>query len=243
MKRSVNMTFNKYFFIYYLVLSINIRLIFSVRHQDFSKESSILTTGSTVNSVNSKIHPNESFSSEEDLEENDDEDFDNVHYSSAEIRKRYENQHNIFSKKSQDKSTHTNLQSNSSTERKIKLNTCSSDACIARKDVEAANTESIRKHILMKLGIDEEKLNHTLFPKLNERLIEGFCRNNKISLEICMGRKAEPTEYQLDSPDDISYDEFEEDHDTSIESGENVKFLSFENRIYAFPSSKYIKTK
>lgn len=221
-----------------MVLSINTRLIFSVRHQDYSIESPVTATSPSSKSLSSITIPNESILSEEEQDESE-EDLEYVHYSSAEIRKRYENQHLIFSKTIQENNIITSTPSNSPLPKKFKANTCSSEACLARKDVEAANTESIRKHILMKLGIDEAKLNHTTFPKLNEKIIESFCRNNKISPEICISKKTEShVEYQSDSPDFSSYDEFE-DHFTSVEIEENVKFLSYENRIYAFPSSKY----
>jgi hypothetical protein len=227
--------------LFHLIVLFNTRLTISIRHQDYSIESPVIPTSPPPNSLDLKMTPTDSSvstTSEEELDESD-EDMENVHHSSAEIKFRYENQHNIFSKRAQEKKESTKTHMTSSPSKKIVENTCSSNACIARKDVEAANTESIRKHILMKLGMDEKKLNRTSFPKLNERIIENFCRRNKISPEICFGKKTETIEYQLDGPDESLYDEFVEDQFTSRENEENIKFLSYENRIYAFPSSKF----
>lgn len=236
-KQSVNMKLNKYFLIYYLILSINIQCTVSMRRQDYSIESPLPQTTPSTNSIDLRELSDDT--SDTNSEEYSEEVDEAVQYAAnAEVRQRYEMQHNIFNKNVQEKIEKAGDQVTTTTPKILNENTCS-NACLARKDVEAANTESIRKHILMKLGMDENKLNHTNYPKLNKKLIEKFCQSHKISPEICFGRKQEFLEYQSDDPTvTFNDDDYFQDHKVSRENDENVQFLSYENRIYAFTSSE-----
>lgn len=174
-------------------------------------------------------------------EEDADESFEDQTYyqSSAEIKRLYEKQQEAFAKKYPVKNHIINAHVTSTTPEISTEGSCSSNACIVQKDIEAANTESIRKHILMKLGMDESTLNRTNYPKLNEKLLENLCKQININPENCLGRKMTNIEYQSDDPVESMNEDFDEES-VVLKEEEDVQFLSYENRIYAFPSSKFL---
>jgi hypothetical protein len=230
--RPLNMIFNKYLLIYILVLLSMAPFSYSMRHQDPNENTFNQITPST-NSIDLIDLSSEKSSEEEVDESNEDQ---TSYQSSAEIKRLYEKQQEVFAKKVPFKNNISNAHVTSTTP---KISTCSSSACLVRKDIEAANTESIRKHILLKLGMDENTLNRTNYPKLNEKLLEILCKKININTEDCLGRKLANVEYQSDDPVDSVYDDFDE-VSSVLKEEEDVQFLSYENRIYAFPSSKFL---
>lgn len=234
--RPINMIFNKYLLIYFLTLLSVAPLTYCLKHQDHPIESSLTQKTPVKNSIDLVDLSNEK-NSEEESDGSNEED-PTSYQSSAEIRKYYEKQQEIFAKKVPAKNN-VNSDHMTSTSPKIgNEGSCSSNACLVRQDIEAANTESIKKHILLKLGMDESTLNKTNYPKLNEKLLESLCKKININPEDCLGRKSANVEYQSDDPVDSVYDDFDEDV-TVVKEEEDVQFLSYENRIYAFPSSKF----
>jgi hypothetical protein len=231
----LNMIFNKYLLIYFLIFA---PCTYSMRYQDQSVDSSftqIIPSKNTADLTN--------LSSEKNSEEDTDESFEDQtsYQSSAEIKRLYEKQQEVFAKKNPVKNNVISAHVTSTTPKISTEGSCSSNACLVRKDIEAANTESIRKHILMKLGMDESTLNRTNYPKLNEKLLENLCKKININPENCLGRKMANVEYQSDDPVDSVYDDFDEESVVLKEKEEeDVQFLSYENRIYAFPSSKFL---
>lgn len=233
--RLLNMIFNKYLLIFFLIFVSIAPLTLSLRNQDYDSSLTQLTPSTNSIDLIDLLNEKSEKSSEE---ENDESSEDQApHQSSAEIKRLYEKQQEIFAKKIPAKLS-VNFQ-HPTTPKTSAEGSCSSNACLARKDIEAANTESIKKHILMKLGMDETTLNKTNYPKLNEQLLETLCKKININPEDCLGRKMPNVEYQSDDPVDSVYDDFDEDSAVSMDEGENVQFLSYENRIYAFPSSKF----
>lgn len=157
--------------------------------------------------------------------------------SSLEVRNAYDNQFKAFASnfqlKNENKKNHvTTVKPRGEASG---ASACSSNVCQARQDIEQASTESIRKHILMKLGMKHEP-NITNYPKLTAEYREILCKRINIDPEKCLGKKSSSLEYQSDDPTEF-YSDYERDRD-AIADEEDVQFLSFENRIYAFPSSK-----
>ncbi|CRL08163.1 CLUMA_CG020966, isoform A [Clunio marinus] len=111
---------------------------------------------------------------------------------------------------------------------------CLSTVCKARKDIEDASTESIRKHILFKLGMDHEP-NITNYPKITDEFREILCKRINISPENCFGRKLPSNEYQSDAPIAPNNNDYDEDQSTQFY--EDERYMSYDNRIYAFPST------
>lgn len=237
--RLLNMIFNKYLLIFFLIFLSIAPLTLSLRHQDYDSSLTQLTPSTNSIDLINLLSEKSETSSEEEIDESSEDQ--TPHQSSAEIKRLYEKQQEVFAKNIPAKFS---VNTQHTTTPKISAEgSCSSNACLARKDIEAANTESIKKHILMKLGMDEITLNRTNYPKLNEQLLETLCKKININPEACLGRKLPNVEYQSDDPVDSVYDDFDEDSAVTIDEGENVQFLSYENRIYAFPSSKFfIKT-
>lgn len=237
--RLLNMIFNKYLLIYFLIMISIVPLSFSIRHQDHPIERS-LTEIAPSTKVKGLIVVDDSEKASE--EENDDSSEDQETYqSSSEIRRMYKLQHEAFAKEISLKKSVESVKVVSTAVQALAESSCSSNACLARKDIEAANTESIRKHILMKLGMDENTLNKTNYPKLNEKLLETLCKNINISPEDCLGRKLTNVEYQSDDPVGFTtFDDFDEDSGVTALEEENVQIFSYENRIYAFPSSELL---
>lgn len=210
-----------------------------MRHQELPNESALIQITPSTNSIDTKAILNaKSDSSYEDDSDNVEEESEETFIPSPEeVRKAYEQQFQMHSKNVS--LNNENKNSQLTTMKPIRASeegSCSSTACLARKDIEKASTESIRKHILMKLGMEHEP-NQTNYPKVTKEFRELICKQMSISPENCFGRKLPNVEYQSDDPVDTHYDDYDGDRDVVTEE-EDVQFLSFENRIYAFPSSK-----
>lgn len=241
-----NTMFNKFLLIYAIVFVVFSPLILCMRHQDLPIGSALTPqmTPST-NSIDMKATQNEKseLSYEEDgdndEEESDEDQNDDFAPSSSDVIKEYEKQFKAFAKtfpvhNNENKNHHlTTLKPRKTTEA-----SCSSSVCLARKGIEEASTESIRKHILMKLGMEHEP-NKTNYPKLTEEFRERLCKKINISPENCLGKKLPSVEYQSDDPVDSQYVDYNEDGRDVVTEEEDVQFMSVENRIYAFPSSKF----
>lgn len=216
--------------------------ILCMRHPEVPSVSVLSQATPSTNSIDTKetLHgQSESSSMEDNLPEDDDWDDDQNYAapSKDEVEQEYHKQFKAFAKKTQQKNEAKNSIATTVKPRRTTEGSCSSSACMARKDIEEASTQSIRKHILMKLGMDHEP-NSTNYPKLTEEFRERLCKKMNISPENCLGKKPANVEYQSDYPIDMQDDDYESDRDV-VTADEEVQFLSFENRIYAFPSSKY----
>jgi hypothetical protein len=184
-------------------------------------------------------------SSSEASSEDSDEDLDETTLSPLAIKEAYERQFKAYTK-GPFKPEIVNVLGTTSApsplnhESSPRKGSCSSSACHSRKSIEEANTESIKKHILMKLGMEHEP-NKTSYPKYSEKDLARLCQAMNLSVDNCLNRKSPNVEYQSDDPTDMNFDDFSSsfdgDHDI-VASEEDVQFLSYENRIYAFPSSK-----
>lgn len=232
--------FHKFLLIYAMLLVTFSPAVICTRLGDLQTGNVLSQVTTSTNSIDKHVAlagKSEIIYDDGDTYDESDENQSDYELSSSDVRKEYEKQFKAFAKsteKNAGKSSHDvttlpTLASDSS---------CSSTACSARKDIEDASTESIRKHILMKLGMEHEP-NKTNYPKLSEEFKERLCKKINISPADCLGKKPNNVEYQSDDPIDSHYDDYMSEHDTTIENEEDVQFLSFENRIYAFPSSKY----
>lgn len=240
-----NTMFHKFLLIYAIVFVVFSPLILCMRHQDLPNGSALTPqmTPST-NSIDMKATQNDKseLSYEEDgdtdEEESDEDQKDEFAPSSSDVIKEYEKQFKAFAKTFPVHNENKNHHLTTLKPRKTTEGSCSSTVCLARKGMEEASTESIRKHILMKLGMEHEP-NKTNYPKLTEEFRERLCKKINISPENCLGKKFPSVEYQSDDPVDSQYVDYGEDVDRDVVSEEeDVQFMSVENRIYAFPSSK-----
>ena len=245
LKRSVNrvglasIMHHKFLLIYALVFIAFSPLVTCMRHQELPNESASIQITPSTNSIDTKTILNaKSDSSYDEDSDNFEEESEEYIPSSEEVRKEYEKQFQAHSKNisisNENKNSHLTTMKPI---RPIEEGSCASTACLARKDIEKASTESIRKHILMKLGMEHEP-NETNYPKITKEFREFICKRMGISPENCHGKKLPNVEYQSDDPVESHYDDYDGDRDVITEE-EDVQFLSFENRIYAFPSSKF----
>lgn len=234
-----NTMFHKFLLIYVVVFAAFSPLILCMRHQDESDLSLITPSTNSIDTkemANAKSEINFDYSDDAEDEESDE---DQIILAQADVREGYEKQFKAFAKnfpvKNEIKNSHATTMKPT---RSLSVEgSCLSTACLARKDIEIASTESIRKHILMKLGMEHEP-NKTNYTKLTDEDRELLCKKFNISPEKCLGKKMSNVEYQSDDPIDSHYDDYGSDRDVITEE-EDVQFLSYENRIYAFPSSTY----
>lgn len=240
----VNTTmFHKFLLVYVIVFIFSCPFVQCMRYQDTPNTNSLSQMTPSTNSIGSTATLNDKSettfyvddSDNDEIEESEEEHYDHTP-ASDEVAKMYEKQFRAFPKSVPKKEDLQNSQLTTMKPRRTSSNSCSSSMCRARKDIEEASTASIRKHILMKLGYEHEP-NITKYPKLTEEYRKVLCKLNNFSSEECLGKKSPSVEYQSDEPVDSHYDEYEADRDIVSEE-EDVQFLSYENRIYAFPSSK-----
>lgn len=238
---------HKYLLIYALLcVALSPTLVLCLRYQDRPNESasSLSQTTPPTNSIDSKSSERDKseISREDDEDANDDESYEDrdSEYRSSEILNMYKTQYATFNKKENAKVDAKNDRQlttmKSPPARTLDGGSCLSTACLARKDIEKANEENIRKHILMKLGMPSEPNKTRHYPDLPQIVLERYCKDMGLSVASCFG-SAPNVEYQSDGP--INYDEDFNGEQETITEEEDVQFLSFENRIYAFPSSKF----
>jgi hypothetical protein len=236
---------SKSLLIYVLISLLFCPYIFCLRSYQGSTASQVTTSRNSIDE-NKKIFFNEKDSYEDNIEESEEDDLvDQNEFKTSDIQKAYEKQFQAFPKNLNVKSELQNGQLTTSmpfTPRRTTGNAipspasaCSSSVCLARKNLEEASTESIRKHILMKLGMEHEP-NKTNYPKLPDELREILCKRMNINSEQCFGTKQTNIEYQSDEPFASQNGDYESGYDVVEEK--DVPFMSYENRIYAFPSSK-----
>lgn len=241
-----NTMFNKFLLIYAIVFLVLSPSILCMRHQDLPIGSALTSqmTPST-NSIDMKATLNDKseLSYEEDgdndEEDSDEDQKDDFAPSSSDVIKEYEKQFKAFAKTFPMHSENKNHHLTTLKPRKTTGGSCSSTVCLARKGIEEASTESIRKHILMKLGMEHEP-NITKYPNISEELRQRLCATFNINPENCLGKKLPNVEYQSDDPVDSQYVDYNEDDRDVVSEEEDVQFMSVENRIYAFPSSKFV---
>jgi hypothetical protein len=132
------------------------------------------------------------------------------------------------SKNSQNKS-----QTDSISNQNKEPQTCSSTkaGCMEREIVEV---ESIKKHLLAKLGMQAEP-NSTRYPKLKESQIRKICKS--FHMRDCHGTLTKNRDYQSDDSEMFQMDE-DEDTFMDEQDEEDSQFSASEKRIYAFPSCK-----
>lgn len=250
LKRSVNnqcfsahvktTMFHKFLLVYVIVLIFSCPFVKCMRHQDTPNTNSLGQMTPSTNSIGSTATLNDKSFYSDDSDNDEIEESDEYHYDHTpaydEVAKMYEKQFRAFPKTVPKKEELQNSQLTTIKPQRASPNSCSNSMCQARQDIEEASTASIRKHILMKLGYEHEP-NVTKYPKLTEDYRKLLCKLNNFSSEECLGKKLPKVEYQSDEPVDSNYDEYEADRDIVTEE-EDVQFLSYENRIYAFPSSK-----
>lgn len=197
-----NVMFDKFLLIYLLVSVVFNPLthVQCARHFELPVNSALSQTTSTSNNIDAGASVyDQSENSYEDDEGEDSDEVSNYYASSTDIRREYEKQFNKFSKNTSVKSEEKNFPVTIPSSREKSDGSCSSTMCVARKNIEEASTESIRKHILMKLGMEIEP-NRTNYPKLTEEFRELLCKKINISPENCLGRKKTNVEYQSDAP-------------------------------------------
>lgn len=212
-------------------------IILCVQHNEISTSTMSQVTPST-NSINIIPAMNDKSSDSYEYEDDEQSEEDKRDYtpSMIDVKNAYDSQFKAFANnfpKNENKRIHITTVKPRMI---VEMGSCKSSVCQARKDIENASTESIRKHILMKLGMTHEP-NMTSYPKLTEEYREILCKRVNIDPEKCLGNKPSSLEYQSDDPIDSYYDDGR-DRDVVTEE-EDVQFLSYENRIYAFPSSKF----
>lgn len=220
------------------------------RYQDKPNESASSSLSQTTPPPTNSIESESSVSDKSEISREDDEDANvddesyedrGSEYRSSEILNMYKTQYATFSKKENAKveAKDHQLTTMKSPVRTLDGGSCLSTSCLARKDIEKANEENIRKHILLKLGMPNEPNKTRHYPDLPKIVLERYCKGMGLSVESCFGSASPNVEYQSDGPINSNYDEdINGEHETITEE-EDVQFLSFENRIYAFPSSKF----
>lgn len=245
---SNNTMLYKFLLIYALVFLAFNPLILCMRHQDVvaTNVATISLTTPSTNSIDTSESLLKSESSSDVVEgedDSEDEDWDDDQNYAApsrdEVAQEYQKQLKAYAKNTQLQNEMKNSFASTVKPRRTTEGSCLSTACLARKDIEEASTESIRKHILMKLGMEHEP-NITNYPKLTEEFRERLCKKMNISPKNCLGKKPSNVEYQSDDPLGSQSEDYESDRDV-VTAEEDVQFLSFENRIYAFPSSEYYR--
>ena len=241
---------HKFLLIYalaFLVLSPSV--ILCLRHQDKPNESALSET-TPLNSIDTRSSlfndkseigaedlGDDGDDNDDDFNENDDDSYQKEHNQKLVVemyRQQFEKQKqkDILKIEINDHQF-TTMKPGRTTER-----SCLSSACLARKDLEQASRESIRQHILMKLGKINEPNQTRKYPNLPRQLLEQYCKRMDLSMDSCFGTTSHIVEYQSDGPIDSSYDDVFNGEQETITDEEDVQFLSFENRILAFPSSK-----
>lgn len=240
---------HKFLLIYALLFAaLSPTLVLCMRYQDKSNESASSlsqTTPPPTNSIESEssVSDKSEISREDDEDANDDESYEDrgSEYRSSEILNMYKTQYATFSKKENAKvdAKDHQLTTMKSPVRTLDGGSCLSTSCLARKDIEKANEENIRKHILLKLGMPNEPNKTRHYPDLPKIVLERYCKGMGLSVESCFGSASPNVEYQSDGPINLNYDEDFNGEQETITEEEDVQFLSFENRIYAFPSSKF----
>lgn len=104
--------------------------------------------------------------------------------------------------------------------------------CKSREDMEV---ESIKQHLLLKLGMQSEPSGKK-FPKLSDAVTRKFCERFKISEDACFGRKSD---YQSDEYDSSASDLNEYFDTDDINEDEKYQFSAIQQRISTFPSCEY----
>lgn len=103
--------------------------------------------------------------------------------------------------------------------------------CKSREDMEV---ESIKKHLLFKLGMQKEP-NVTKYPKISDAVMKIFCERYDMSEDACFGRKPD---YQSDEYDS-STDEINDFDTDDVSDDEKYQYSAIQQRISTFPSSEY----
>lgn len=236
---------HKFLLIYALVFLMFSPLILCMRHQH-NPNGVVNHMTPATNSIDNEaiLSVRSEVSSSEASEEESEEDYDETTPPPHIVKEAYEQQARTFTKVPPIKAEIKNVRTTAATpspprhrENQAGSGSCSSSMCQSRKNIEEANTESIKKHILMKLGMEHEP-KKTSYPKYKEEDLVKLCKRMNISVDNCLNRKSPSVEYQSDDPTDMIFDDFDGDHEAIVASDEDVQFLSYENRIYAFPSSK-----
>lgn len=241
---------HKFLLIYALLfVALSPTLVLCMRHHERPNESASSlsqTTPPPTNSIDSEssVSDKSENSREDDEDASDDESYEDrgSEYRSVEILNMYKTQYATFSKKENakvDAQDDRQLTTMKSPARTLEGGSCLSTACLARQDIEKANEENIRKHILMKLGMPNEPNKTRHYPDLPQIVLERYCKSMGLSVASCFGSASPNVEYQSDGPINLNYDEDFNGEQETITEEEDVQFLSFENRIYAFPSSKF----
>lgn len=210
-----------------------------LRHLDTSSSSSSLANIDTTTNNKSAPLKHDETPHQIIVESGELDDEDYSVQSSPEILQSYLKQNQNFGnhERSELKSRKSNAFKKITTVASSSQETCSSTkaGCTEREEVEM---ESIKKHLLAKLGMTKLP-NATKYPKLNENDIINFCRKNAIPIENCLGRKS--LEYQSDEEADsppLNDDNYDDSYDLIDVDEDDVQFSSVEKRIYAFPISE-----
>lgn len=130
----------------------------------------------------------------------------------------------------------------------FKPQTCSS-SCMARKTLQEASLWSIRNHVLLKLGMQQEPniTINNLRDKYSPTMLEMICKKVMKNPDDCIQTIPNNPEYQSEDAsivdnnedfiDDSDYKRFEDSADVENEI-EDIQYMSTEKRIYAFPNGK-----
>lgn len=240
----VNTMLHKFLLIYLLVFVAFSPLIMCMRHQELPKDSALIQITSSTNSIDTTLLLDAKDDSSEDdesdiVEEEPEELNDEI------VKKMYAIQFQTHAKNislnNVNKDSHlTTVKPSTDFRDTPRRGSCSSTACLARKDMEEEARAAIKQHILTRIGREHEPNGTIKYPEIPKNLedtIEKLCKENKIRPENCFGTKSSTVEYQSDDPVDSNYDDYDGDRDVVSEE-EEVQFLAIENKIYAFPSSK-----
>lgn len=173
-------------------------------------------------------------SSEEEQYDDDEDDSESLAIFNTYVK---QHQESIKNEKRSDtkKSKNNHNPSESVSNQHHEQSTCSSNkaGCMEREDIEV---QSIKKHLLAKLGMQVEP-NSTRYPKLKEAQIRRICKNFHMPTEVCMGPSSENREYQADDAENFQQHYNAEDYYEEDDEDENdTQFSAREKRIYAFPS-------
>lgn len=231
-----------------LIISIIILLALSscvkcMRHMSMEEEKSTPGHNSIAKNIQiSSLEDNNNNKSDDDDDEDDDFDYSSNNsdesgdatYSNDKVLEYYQQQKANYSQSQLNENTEMSLTPHTSTTTAAPKSGCQG-SCLDRPSLESAALDSIKKHLLMKLGM-EKFPNVTKTQKLPDLMLEALCTKNNMPVEYCTGKTMSKVnvEYQSDEPANMPAI----DSSDVIEEEEDVQYMSVENRIYAYPSSE-----
>ena len=111
-------------------------------------------------------------------------------------------------------------------------------SCQNNDELKKASLESIKRHVLMKLGMEHEP-NITRFPSVPKNILQVFCKSyGRQAVNGCESSKYE-NEYVSEYQADAARNEQDDNVTPLISNEDEDEYFPITNRIYAFPNRKF----